>query len=250
MIFRYDHAPTLERNHSNLFFRPDQKNPRTQNMSVSVHCVDELRCASAVEDFPNKADGVGFVHVLTHVTLEATADREVSPDDVLLVCKHWMSSRCLSDAPSLLCPAERLEDMMFLPDLPTEVLPLNKWSDKEVREYKKTARTVGEAPWLLAAAQNYLLMLIEKHVNDSMCKPPTFLDTNLAGRGGAPVFSDQWKSFAPGTPKRVVVNVGGRPPKKRRMREKGPSAAIPPPPANMPPLGCSKCRKSPWFSGS
>ena len=137
---------------------------------------------------------------------------EGHPSDVFLLCKHYMHSTCLTQKPTLLLPANRLEK---IGPAPTQHLPRNTLSERQLGEFKKTARLISEAPWSLTQASNYLMELCDNNQAQRHQGPPElkfFVESQDTLRlreserlaAGPP---EELLTFAPGTPKKVVVNL-------------------------------------------
>ena len=78
------------------------------------------------------------------------------PDDVCLLLKQFMSSAEQSQPPLLVMPvaiASKIDN----------VLPAHRVPISDIKELKKTAAAVGQAPWNLFKAQAFLLDMCEKN---------------------------------------------------------------------------------------
>lgn len=131
--------------------------------------------------------------------------------DVFLLCKQFMHSTSLSQKPVLLMPVSRLSRVH--PAGPTQVVARNDLGDRTIREFRKTALAVSEAPWGMVRARAYLEHLCQENESQRLpCPPPlVFINTTAEElvqlidqreQQGLPV---ELTDFAPGTPRRVVV---------------------------------------------
>ena len=101
------------------------------------------------------------------------------PDDVIMLAKEFWSSESLAHPPMLVWPCG-LKGL--LPGrLPGSVCPRNKMGDRELREFRKTATKVNEAPWGLLAAATYLTQWCDRNVAGMELAPPP----SVLGRCGA-----------------------------------------------------------------
>ena len=96
---------------------------------------------------------------------------------------------------------------------PTQVVARNDLGDRAIREFRKTALAVSEAPWGMVRARAYLEHLCQENESQRLpCPPPlVFINTTAEElvqlidqreQQGLPV---ELTDFAPGTPRRVVV---------------------------------------------
>ena len=90
------------------------------------------------------------------------------PQDVVMVCKQFWASDQLAQPPLLWCPHGLYARLRQVPWARKD---RNVMSDRQVKEYKKTAKAVVQKPWSMLRAGAYL----EKWVAD-----------NEAGTYGAP----------------------------------------------------------------
>ena len=102
--------------------------------------------------------------------LEAEGDNpDENKSDVFLLCKHYMHSTSLTQKPALLLPANRLSR---LGPAPTEPLARNSFSERQLQEFRKTARQIALAPWNLIRASNYLVELCDSNEAKRIFEPP------------------------------------------------------------------------------
>ena len=135
---------------------------------------------------------------------------------MFLLCKHHMHSSALTQEPILILPASRLGK---LAQSPTAVLGRNKFSDRQVAEFRKTARVIAEPPWGLRQAAEYLTRLCDDNVAERPHDPPSLIFFNTQDQDIADLETqrnqanppEELLNFAPGTPRRVVANLHARP---------------------------------------
>ena len=129
-----------------------------------------------------------------------------------MVCKQFWASDQLAQPPLLWCPHGLYARLRQVPWARKD---RNVMSDRQVREYKKTAAAVVQKPWCLLRAGDHL----EKRVADNQAgtygAPPTIpLLTDKASC--EPVCGEdmavEWQDYAPAPPARIEVG----PAKKRR----------------------------------
>lgn len=139
-------------------------------------------------------------------------------DAVLLVKMHICSTE-LAQPPLLLLPraiAAKVQGTSLPP------LGRNPLTDREIQEYRKTAKVIGAPPWKLLKAAHYLERLVENNVAGRWLGPPrlTFVfdyDMPLSLRLPPP---PDWLNYAPTAPRTVVVYIAAtkkptKPPKKK-----------------------------------
>eukprot|EP00438_Fugacium_kawagutii_P010345 Skav210916 [mRNA] locus=scaffold4127:33786:39501:+ [translate_table: standard] len=159
--------------------------------------------------------------------LEVTSENpEGCKSDVFLLCKHFMHSTALTQKPTLLLPAERLQ---ALGPAPAQQLSRNLFSERQHSEFRKTARQIALPPWNLTRASIYLIELCSNNMSQIHPLPPNlvfFNDRSESMRlreqaresAGPP---EELLTFAPGTPKRVVVNLNAGAERARAAAARG-----------------------------
>lgn len=134
-----------------------------------------------------------------------------SPHDAICLAKQFMSSSRLSQRPILILPHVNLQKLKSSqPNMP---LPTKKFSGDALKEFRKTATKIEQAPYELVEGSNYLRSLIDRsergehpqplplkiyqlREDSFQCQPQVLVD-----EADVP-FAD----FAPGTPKRMEVH--------------------------------------------
>lgn len=178
-------------------------------------------------------------------------------DDVIACCKHHWSDMCLAQPPFLALPFSYLEKLVG--PGPSDALPRNKLSERTLAEYRRCAMKVGEMPWNMSAAKEYLEMWCMQ--NESGHWPPPeplgwVVTASLAV--SKPAWwhqqlepSEEWTKYAPGRP--AHMHIASAPSRKRRALQSVPAvqnssaSEVPqalPVPAVPRALGCPKCRMS------
>eukprot|EP00959_Pyramimonas_sp_CCMP1952_P064943 1356134-Pyramimonas_sp.AAC.1 len=106
---------------------------------------------------------------------------------------------------------------------PKPVAPLpRKEFGREVKEFTKTAKKIAEDPWNLARAAQYITTLLAE--NQAEQNPDHLPSLSVYAehiRTFVPLLPDayeEWRDFAPGTPK--MVKVEPKAPPRRRIRGK------------------------------
>lgn len=138
--------------------------------------------------------------------------QEGHPNDVFLLCKQFMHSSSLTQKPTLILPASRA---MSLNPLPEVTLERNKLSDRQVAEFRKTARAISEPPWKLERASEYLSTLCDENQSHRVHEPPPLVFFRsgpedlqrlqaVRDQSGPP---EELLTFAPGTPRKVVASM-------------------------------------------
>ncbi|CAK9037692.1 Uncharacterized protein SCF082_LOCUS22283 [Durusdinium trenchii] len=146
---------------------------------------------------------------------EGTAS-EQSRDAILLV-KHQMSSKELSQLPVLLLPAARVS--LLSHPAPNELMDRNPISVQTAKKYQRTAEAVAAPPWNLTRARDYLMDLCRRNRAGlqvgGWLEPLHFLEsapTRLATQESSIALGEvpgdkEWHDFAPLGPKFVKVRL-------------------------------------------
>ena len=218
--------------------------------------------------------------LVTAVTIDAASEQEgveQSPNDVIFLCKDFMNSRELHQAPKLFATDASVAS---LNDIPLTLAPRNKLSVEMIREYRKTARIIKEKPWELNQASAYLTEWLDNNQGgmslnngkESMVQFPlvpakVIFDGVSCKKSNLHKYEVDWADFAPkalsdirvvsSAPKPTAkpaapaaaaasdpVAVGAVPLPVPSRAHADPYAVPNPPPAGVDlSLGCSKCRK-------
>eukprot|EP00435_Cladocopium_sp_Y103_P075707 s119_g63.t1 len=148
------------------------------------------------------------------------------PDDVILSCKHHLASGDGSQPPFVFAAAtdfERLPDPSSI-----TVTPRAIFSDKQIKEFEKTAWKICQAPWTMHQASGYLLKLVTENKENGgdewfapgMTHMLTGKQPTSFASGGEPpaAFSEETFAFNRTTPGAVHVQ---RAVPTSRLRRKG-----------------------------
>lgn len=147
---------------------------------------------------------------------DTATDRPGKDKDVILIMKQFMRSQCLSQPPVVILPCERAQHMRQL-EAPTHLAPRNSLSERQLKEYRKTASRVEAEPWSLRRAATYLRKLCQENQDGNWggAIPSMSFVTeehwdHVYGTGQGEqktqVPAAQWADFAPGTPREVKVS--------------------------------------------
>lgn len=200
---------------------------------------------------------------------------EPHPDDILLCVKLHLSSPTLAQQPVVFCPARYLQDLGVHQ---LKLAPRIAFSDRQLHEFLRTARTIRPRPWCMAAAADFLEDMVEtnqkggsendvppliqwlwKPVRVSKPSPPSSL------RRGELDFASRKASYVQVQPKKTVRkrpaaaaaaaadNIAGAPDMHVEpgapsgsgvapSRNRRPAGPLPDPSPDR--YGCSKCRHS------
>lgn len=84
------------------------------------------------------------------------------PADVVLQFRHYVGSKEWCQDPMVLG-----SDHMFrsMEETPSNCAPRTRFSDRQIKEFSKTAEVISLAPWFLEAATAYLLKLIQDNID-------------------------------------------------------------------------------------
>ena len=100
---------------------------------------------------------------------------EESPRDVVLLVKQYMASTEMVQRPMVCFPAIGLEYLGQFPKT-NYVLPREPLSERQVREFQRTADLVEKEPWALHRAAKYLRTLID---NNAQGKADTWVEPDI-----------------------------------------------------------------------
>ena len=134
-----------------------------------------------------------------NVTCDLDQDEEGNPNDPVLLAKHWLCSRQLSQPPTVLfqnLPAIPWQNLRTMPAAPRTVL-----TAESRKQYEKTAEAVLELPWQLNAASAYLRNWLARNGQGNGVPPdltfvvegPSFLPGSVHEASTLPT----WQDFAP-----------------------------------------------------
>ena len=117
------------------------------------------------------------------------------PHDPILLAKHWLHSKQLSQPPTTLWSQKWTLDFRTL-----DAAPRISLSDDSLKQYRKTAEQILAPPWQLQAAATYLLGWMQK--NQASLPNTTLPDISFVVEGReflptAVCAGATWKDFAP-----------------------------------------------------
>ena len=169
-----------------------------------------------------------FVRVSTYALRQEFSDLAASPNDAVLLVKHFRSGAQLAQRPLLVFPEVFVQRLNFADLKP---LPRNTLSAREISEFSKTARIVQQPPWLLSGAASYLKSIVENNQKRTWPSPP---QVEFVSDGPRPFIESlppppDWMNFAPLPPRVVQVNhakagaIHGNP--KGKAKAKAPTKA-------------------------
>jgi len=136
------------------------------------------------------------------------------PDDVIMLTKEFWSSEGLAHAPMLVWNSDLI---IKLDRFPTKACPRNTLSEDQLRQFRKTAAAVKEAPWNLMAASAYLTQWCDQNVLAAPGRAPPmrsclgFLLSHetpcrwLKNALAIPTSGDRWLCYAPAAPVAITV---------------------------------------------
>ncbi len=125
--------------------------------------------------------------------------------DAVLLAKHWMSSRALSQAPLLLLPSHAVASLDWQS---LQTAQRNELLPRAASEYQKTACSVAAEPWRLLRASAYLLDWVDRNTRGDLGKPPLLHFVAMGPHEFGPeavVSEPTWVDFALDAPRKVAV---------------------------------------------
>lgn len=148
-----------------------------------------------------------FVCISTYALRQEFSDLPVSPNDAVLLVKHFRSGAQLAQRPLLVFPEVFVQRLSFADLKP---LPRNTLSAREISEFSKTARIVQQPPWNLSGAASYLKSIIENNQKGTWPSPP---QVDFVSDRPKPFIESlppppDWMNFAPLPPRVVQVSQG------------------------------------------
>ena len=146
--------------------------------------------------------------------------------------KHYIHSDQLSQPPMLVIPQAHMEKIDTV--APSLALGRNNLSERQCKEFRKTAKSIEGHPWGLRTASTYLQDLVANNQNKSWPGPEALSFLTEGPRDIPRMMPDEfieWYDFAPKSPKVVTVRArGSAPPKakgtaKAKAKSKGKAKA-------------------------
>ena len=107
-------------------------------------------------------------------------DGQGQPSDPVLLAKHWICSKALSQPPTVLLEGDLGLDFSKLPGM---TAPRTMLTDFSVKQYKRTALEVLAAPWQLEAASAYLMSWLRRNAGQAEQPLPLLLGKILHPMG-------------------------------------------------------------------
>ncbi len=145
------------------------------------------------------------------------------PEDVVMVCKQFWASDRLAQPPLLWIPHSYFARLGRFPTTPAE---RNTLSERQIKEYKKTAAEVVKKPWCLFRAGDYLEKWVANNTAGTYGRPPDI--PFLLAEDSEPVWSEEmaveWRDYAPAPPVRIAVE-----PDRKKARHMEPIIVVPAP---------------------
>ncbi|CAJ1443835.1 unnamed protein product [Effrenium voratum] len=162
-------------------------------------------------------------------TVTAPAAAEVDDQDAILLTKHWMSSSHLSQNPILLVPKAQVKAVQPA-DGPPHTLPNNEMTDSQRQQFERTAKFVEKPPWHMTDASDYLRGLCHRSEHRMVPAPEPLVLYQKRPTLPAPdaltgELSEEWKDFAPDSPRLQAVQVHPVAPKVPKANQKRPNNA-------------------------
>ena len=122
-----------------------------------------------------------------------------------MVCKQFWASDQLAQPPLLWCPHEWYARLRQVPWARKD---RNVISDRQKKEYRKTAEAAVQRPWCLLRAGAYLEKWVADNEAGTYGAPPTIpLLTSMVS--SEPVWAEdmavEWQAYAPAPPVRIEV---------------------------------------------
>ena len=146
--------------------------------------------------------------------------------DPILLAKHWLCSKTLSQPPTVLLTEFPLDFMSLVAlEAPRTVL-----TEESVKKYQKTANEILEAPWSMHEAYAYLLKWMERNASGKQGELPhidfvIFGPEKIVGQAALQAEEQTWKDFAPEGAIEIKAAVPKSRPSRRRAAEEPPQGA-------------------------
>ena len=155
-------------------------------------------------------------------------DKEpVSDEDIVMLCKQFWSSSTLAQPPLVFLPASVFAKLNG--PCPSTANARRELSGPALKEYRKTAKEAGSAPWNMKKAEAYLHKLCDMSVDCLYIPPPKVLPWLMGGgsrfSGEITAVPDGWSRYAPGPPVSICVRPVPTPCGRGRGRGAGARAA-------------------------
>lgn len=198
--------------HWRTFFAPLEKHyagvTGTVTTADAAHVIrvvrrDLVRLCVPEVDFPEHQDG--------------------SPEDAILLAKHWLHSKRLSQPPTLLLSGPLSLNFNALERAPR--LTLNADS---VKQYRKTAEVILQPPWHLESAAAYILQWLQANQAQTPHAHLPVMTFVVEGRDFVPdsalTSGSTWKDFAP---EGAIPIVAVRKPQQQQKRARSSNSDVP-----------------------
>ena len=150
------------------------------------------------------ADAAHLLHVVRRDSVKSCVpgipfeeDGQGQGSDPVLLAKHWLCSKALSQPPTVLLEGDLGLDFSKLPRM---VAPRTLLTDESAKQYRRTGAQVLEAPWQLEAAAAYLMSWLQRNAGQAQQQPLPEISFIVEGREFLPaslVAPATWKDFAP-----------------------------------------------------
>ena len=118
----------------------------------------------------------GLTNESVQCTVDAWKELPPHPQDAILMVKQYMHDQKFSQMPILALPAAVAEQ---LDPAKLEISPPVPLGDTVLKEFRKTAKQVGAAPWNLLKAEHYLTKLCDDNAKNTLAAEPAGLQFAL-----------------------------------------------------------------------
>ncbi len=158
-----------------------------------------------VKRFCRRQDVFLGLHDGMDMSIEDGFSNAADPSDVILVTKHFICSKEISQMPLRFLPACLAR---VLPGVgPTAKKERNWMTEDLLQRYEKTANHICRPPWHMDKATDYLLQWCEKNRQRIIPNPPVLGGFVLGGDrlAGPAKAAIEWVDFAPDRPLQLRV---------------------------------------------
>ena len=127
--------------------------------------------------------------------------------DIIMLCKQFWSSSTLAQPPMVFLPNSMVAKLPG--PFPKFANPRKESPITSIKEYRKTAKEAGKAPWNMKKAEKYLTHLCDTAEKKVPVEQNTILPWMMSSvpcvRGEMLAVPDGWSQYAPGKPEPIDI---------------------------------------------
>ena len=202
------------------FFVPLQLKPRGHVQAPAMKLQNKEACHvfrfTRRDNLHNMPGGLGDA-----VTPRTIFEEPPAGDDIILVTKHLLGSQSFAQEPLVFCPGSRFRALPA--EGPGTISGRMQFSERQQKEFTRTAEAIKETPWKMFKAHKWLTALMAANHNgfSPTWVPPAISWVVSGEHVGAPL-PPMPRALPLGTPAPVVMEDVSR----RRIKRKRPPSEV------------------------